>query len=133
MRVTHSARVRYSDSWAQRGDFAARAPRRRRMTNRLAECDQDSVVLEPMPRGQHSAQRNLRLVGRLGAHQAPSIRNTMHMSIDADTRLRVRLGHDQVRGLAPDAFERQQRVDLVRHASVEFVDQVAAYPADNDK
>ena len=101
------------------------------MTNRLAECDQDSVVFNPMPRGQHGAQRDLRLVGSFRAHQAPSIRDAMHMSIDADTRLRVRLGHDQVRGLAPDAFERQEGVDLVRHASIEFLDQVAANSADD--
>jgi hypothetical protein len=43
------------------------------MANRLAERDENSVVLDPVTRRQHFAQRNLGLVGRFGFHQPPSI------------------------------------------------------------
>ena len=96
------------------------------MTNRLTEGDQDSVVLEPVAPRQHLAERNLSSVGRFGFHQAPSIGNAMHMSIDADSWLRERLGHDQVGGLAADTLEGHQQIDLIGHQSVKLVDQVAA-------
>jgi len=96
------------------------------MANRLPEGDQDSVVLEPVTRWQHFAQRNLGFVGSFGFHQAPSIGNAMDVSIDADSRLRVGLGHDQVGGFAADTLERHEQIDLVGHESVKLLDQVAA-------
>src|ERR1700687_1947834 len=102
------ARADDSDSRAQVGDFASRAPWRGRMTNRLPEGDQDSVVLEPVAPRQHLAERNLGSIRRFGFHQAPSIGNAMDMSIDADSRLRESLGHDQVGGFAADTLEGHQ-------------------------
>src|ERR1700687_3267218 len=96
------------------------------MANRLSEGDQDSVVLEPVAPRQHFAERNLGSVRRFGFHQAPSIGNAMHVSIDADSRLRESLGHDQVGGLAAYTLEGQQQVVLIGHQSVKLVDQVAA-------
>ena len=74
------------------------------MANRLAECDQDSVVLEPVAARQNFAKRDFGAVGGFGFDQTPSIGNAMHMSIDADSRFGERLGHDQVGGFAADTF-----------------------------
>src|ERR1700675_2820087 len=96
------------------------------MANRLPEGDQDSVVLEPVAPGQNFAERKLGAVGRFGFHQAPSIGNAMHMSIDADSRLRESLGHDEIGGFAADAFKGHEQIDLIGHESMKLVDQVAA-------
>src|SRR5713226_7308690 len=101
------------------------------VANRLAERDENSVVLDPVTRWQHFAQRNLGFVGSFGFHQAPSIGNAMDVSIDADSRLRVGLGHDQVGGFAADTLEGHELFDLIGHASVKLVDQVAGYSANH--
>src|SRR5205823_5056694 len=106
-RVIGSARPIDADLWAGRLDWTSGAPRRRRLAYGLPEGDEQAVVPDPVAAWQNGSQRGFCLLGRRGLHQAPSIRDPMHMRIDADAGLAERLGHDQVRGLAPDATQRQ--------------------------
>jgi hypothetical protein len=55
----------------------------------------------------------------------------MDMRIDANAGLAKRLRHNEVRGLAPDAIECQQVIDIVRHFAAELVDEVAADSANH--
>ena len=52
----------------------------------------------------------------------------MDMGIDANRGLPETLGQNQIRGLAADAFQRQERVHIVRHLASEFFQNIAANP-----
>src|SRR5579871_1530545 len=96
------------------------------MTDSLPEGDYQAVVFDPVASRQNLAQGGLGLVGGPGRDQSPSIGNPMHVRVNADPRLTKRFRHDEVRGLAPDTFEREEIVDFVWHATVEAFHQVAA-------
>src|ERR1700722_19809734 len=96
------------------------------MTDRLPEGDYQAVVFYPVTPRQDLAQSGLGLVGSPGHDQPPSIGNPMHVRVNANPRLAKRFRYHEVRGLAPDALECDEIVDLIRHATIEAFQEVAA-------
>ena len=50
----------------------------------------------------------------------------MHMHVDANSRFLIAQGHREIGGFAPDAFERQQIIDIVGYFSLETLKQIRA-------
>src|ERR1022692_4046324 len=103
-------------------DRASRTPWRHGLANGLPESNQRRIVVYPMATRQNFAQRHFGFIRGLARDQAPSIRDSMHVGIDADSGFAERFGHHQVRGLAPDSIERKQLIDIIGNASAEFCD-----------
>ena len=99
-------------------DRALAAHGRDRPAQMLAEVHQKDCCTRSNIARQLSPQGNFGLLRRLGFDIAPAIGNPMHMGVDADAGLVVAQGDDQISGLAPDAFELQQLVDLVGNFAV---------------
>src|SRR5579885_2342908 len=112
-------------------DRTSRAPRRDRLADGLTEGHQQTVVFDPIAARQRGSQRRFTLLGGPRPDKAPSVGYPMDVDIDADSGLAVGLGDDQVGSFAPDPFEGHQRLDGVRYAPVETLQQLAAYPDDN--
>ena len=69
----------------------------------LAEAHEQIVVFDPVWLGKLRAERSFGLLRRLGLDVAPAIGNSMDVSVDADPRLVVAKGHDEIGGLAADS------------------------------
>src|SRR5437762_1281490 len=114
----------HADPPAERPHGAHGAPGRDRRAHVLAKGDEQVVVADPVTRGQLGPERHLGLLRRPRSHVAETVRDPVHVGVDTDPRLAVSHRDDQVGGLPPDAFQREEIVDLVGDAPAEAPDDV---------
>src|ERR1700730_14588443 len=105
--------------------------RRQGLADVLAEGDQQIVVADPVAAGQAPPERHLRLLRIAGLHIAPTVRDAVHVHVDADPRLVEALGHHEIGRLASHALERQQGVDLIGPLPAEAVEEIPADARDD--
>src|SRR5688572_19704054 len=125
-----SARARHAAPWTVRDDRAARAVRRDRPAETLAERDQEVVDLDPVLGRKNLAECCLGVVRRLGADVTPAVRDAVDVGVDADTLRLEAEREDEVRGLPADAVQREQRVEVAGHLPVEALEEGTADVAD---
>ena len=92
----------------------------------LAEAHEQIVVFDPVWLGKLRAERSFSLLRRFGLDIAPAIGNSMDVSVDADPRLVVAKGHDEVGGFAADSVQLEELVNFVRNFALILFEQGAA-------
>src|SRR2546429_4816497 len=121
----------HADPPAERPHGAHGAPGRDRRAHVLAKGDEQGVVADPVTRGQLGPERHLGLLRRPRPHVAETVRDPVHVGVDADPRLAVSPRDDHVGSRPPDAFQREEIVDLVGDAPAEALEEIAADPEDH--
>jgi len=84
---------------------------------------QDLVDRDPVPRREDLAQPRLGGVGRLRAHPAETVADAVHVGVDANPGKAETERDHQVGGLAADAGQLEERIEVGRCPSSVALDQ----------
>src|SRR5206468_4043037 len=106
---------------------------RDRVADVLPEGHEQVVVAYPVPSRQAGAQRGLSFSGVPGLDVSQAVRDAVDVDVHTDARLVEALGDHEVRRLSPHALQREEGVDLVRHAAVEARQEIAADSEDDPR
>lgn len=120
----------HTDSGTEALDGASAAERRDRLTDVLAEGDQQIVVRDPVAARQELAEGEFGFLGGPGVHDVQTVADAVNMGIHADAGFAESNGDDQVSRLAAYTLEREQGFEIVRDLAAMLFEQRAANALD---
>src|SRR5690554_3842543 len=106
--------IGHADLAAVHEDGARQTPRPDTRADVLAERDQETVEVDPVPFRHALFQLTERRLRRARTDVAPAVRHTLHVYVDRDARLAARDPEDEIRTLGTDAREGPEHRRIAR-------------------